>query len=188
MIIAYEGEKGLSFNKVNTSYNKGGKSLFSKIFSGLFCSEDDHSSELEPLFKKLSINIQKEFLRKNKNNKAYIEHPKFDSWLNYDYLNKEETFNVIEDTLDCKMTQPDPYYSHIYEANCVTSNGTAYVLEASTYDGHDIDIKTRKDKTSCYVNFETRRSIDFKEKSEGKNAGYEGYCHVSSCFNLGIRQ
>jgi len=188
MIIAYKGEKGLSFNKVNTSYNKDDKSLLSKAFSKLFCSNEDHSSELEPLFKKLAINIQKEFLRKNKNNKAYTEHPRFDSWLNYAYVNKEETFKIIEETLGCKMTQPDPYYSNIYKAECMTPNGLAYELEASTYSGHDIDIKTRKDKTSCYVNFTTRRFIDFKEKSEGKNAGYEGYCDVSSCFDLGIRQ
>jgi len=188
MIIAYKGEKGLSFNKVNTSYNKDNESFLSKVFSKLFCLNDDHSSELEPLFKKLAINLQKEFLRKNKNNKAYTEHPSFESWLNYNYVNKEETFKIIEETLGCKMTQPNPYYSNIYKAECMTPNGLAYELEASTYSGYDIDIKTRKDKTSCYVNFKTRRFIDFKEKSEGKNAEYEGYCHVSSCFNLGIRQ
>jgi len=188
MIIAYKGEKGLSFNKVSTSYNKNEKSLFSKAFNKLFCSKDNHTSELEPLFKKLATNIQKEFLRKNKNNKAYTEHPKFDSYLNYNYVNKEETFRIIEETLGCKMIQPDKYYSHIYTANCRISSGLTYELEASTYDGHDIDIKTRKDKTSCYIDFKTRRFVDFKEKSEGKNAGYEGYCSVSSCFDLGFRQ
>jgi len=188
MIIAYKGEKGLSFNKVNTSYNKDNESFLSKVFSKLFCLNDYHSSELEPLFKKLAINLQKEFLRKNKNNKAYTEHPSFESWLNYDYVNKEETFKIIEETLGCKMTQPNPYYSNVYKAECMTPNGLAYELEAFTNGGHDIGIQTRKDKTSCYVDFKTRRFIDFKEKSEGKNAGYEGYCKESSCFNLGMRQ
>ena len=220
MIIAYQDEKGLSFNTIKESqhgYDIGGLldlrivkwflillplwTLWSiqaqiiliflvviggiPLFLWISCDLKNHEDALTPLISTLASTVQEKFIQKNKDNYHYLKHPMYDSWEKYDYVTKDESIKIIQDVLGCTLKQ-DTNNLNVYTAKCMTKDYIPYTYTVEGYDNESstFDIELQKDNTYCYVNFNTRNLIDFKDKSEGKNAGYEGYCSVSSCIQI----
>jgi len=177
LIIAYKNEPGLTFNAI------GKKKKPTREWANPFCSSQYHLDELTPVIDRLAARIEEKFQDKNKDNPYYLTHP-FNAYQKYHYVNKKESFDIVEQELGCKLTQPDPYYERTYSSECATPRGLAYKINGYGKETGIFDVSIKKDKTHCYVSFRHRKAIDFRAKSEGKNAGYVGYCGISSCINI----
>jgi hypothetical protein len=146
------------------------------------CHSRNYESILRPLVKDLSVALQEKFIEKNKDNYHYLKYSEPDSWMKYRYVTKAESIKVVQDVLGCSLKQnannPD-----IYTAKCKIKN-QLYTVEGYGGGGRIFDIRLQKDRTYCYISFVTRNLMDFKDKSEGKNAKYDSYCSVRPCIQI----
>ena len=177
LITAYKNEKGISFNEVKTPSNQKKHSALDKFLDNTVCISDNHLSELNPIINMLALNIQEKFLENNRSNHYYHKYPIDQSWKHYRYTNEQETFEIIDKQLGCKVVLRHGYY-----AKCITSSGLKYIINSGYVDRNgQFDVTIDKGNTHCRVRFKTRRSLDFKAKSKGENAGYAGYCKLRGC-------
>ncbi len=186
IIIAFKNEKGVTFNAVKTPYNQKKRHVINQILDNTVCLSDNHLTDLKPIIDKLESSIEAKFHDKNKNNHHYLEHPTFEAWQHYHYVNKQETIDIVAKELGCKMTKSYPNDNRYYSGKCITPNGLKYSVGGNGDDTGEFEIGIAKDKTHCSVDFKTRRFVDFKAKSEGQNAGYFGSCKLSDCIRINI--
>ncbi len=153
-------------------------------FIGCTSVFNNYEDELSPIMKNIALKVEEKFVEKNKNNYFYQEYPS-SSYMKYNYLNKEETFNIIKEITGCIPDKADEYYQNIYKKTCHTKNGLIYNIKVDgpdTFGEFDVDID--KDRTHCFLWFRHINTLTKKELDEGKRAHYISGCTVGPIITI----